>query len=332
MRHNQVVLCGIIQDLPKVRKQGDRAYAQFRIVTITGRRSGGLQLSTGSYDQPLVLTTDPERVAEAEQLSIGDLVLVKGALTTSTVMKTPVCPYCGEVQRIPALLAYVSPACITIAEKGAGANQYGMLDESKAKNCLKSIKEISNFATVMGVVCRPPDTYKTIGDKKRKITSYQVAVKRKLRLIGEIEDSTVDFPWIKSYGKIGMNDARYIKKGTYIFIDGWIRARKFDRTQPCSKCGNDITWKDVCQELVSYATEYVKDYNDVSKEYPEENDFAINSLRKKIVLEGEIDEYGNVDAEAQKEAADKLEELEAYLKDTDDEDEGEDGGDDILET
>ena len=95
MRHNQVVLCGILQDMPKIRKKDDKAMAQFRLVTITGRRSGGLQLSSGSYDMPLVLTTDPERVAEIEKLNIGDMVLVKGALTTSTVFKTQRCPHCG---------------------------------------------------------------------------------------------------------------------------------------------------------------------------------------------------------------------------------------------
>lgn len=320
MRHNQVVLCGILQDMPKIRKKDDKAMAQFRLVTITGRRSGGLQLSSGSYDMPLVLTTDPERVAEIEKLNIGDIVLVKGALTTSTVFKTPRCPHCGETQKIPALLSYVSPSCVAITEKGACVNKYGNLDADKAKGCLKKIKEISNFATIMGVVCRAPDMYKTVGDKKRKITSYQVAVKRKLRLIGEVEDSKVDFPWVKSYGKIGMNDARYIKKGTYIFIDGWIRARKFERTETCCNCGQDITWNDVCQEIVSYATEYIKDYNDVSKEDPTNQDTLINSVRKKIIDEGEIDEYENVDLAARQEAADKLEKLEEYLKKVDDED------------
>ena len=56
MRHNQVVLCGILQDMPKIRKKDDKAMAQFRLVTITGRRSGGLQLSSGSYDMPLVFS------------------------------------------------------------------------------------------------------------------------------------------------------------------------------------------------------------------------------------------------------------------------------------
>ena len=317
MRHNQVVLCGILQDSPKIRKSETKAVARFRLVTITGRRSGGLQLSTGSFDTPLVMTTDPERVAEIEKLSIGDLVLVKGAVTTSTVYKSPKCPYCGEVQKIPALLSYVSPSCVAITQKGAAVNKYGKLDADKAKGILKKIKEISNFATVIGVVCRPPDTYKTVGEKKRRITSYQVAVKRKLRLIGELEDSTVDFPWVKSYGKIGINDARYIKKGTYIFIDGWIRARQFERTQPCCKCGNDIVWNDVCQELVSYATEYIKDYNDISSDNPSLNDAAFNDARKKIIDEGEIDEYINVSDEDKAEAEEKLDKIEEYLKEAD---------------
>lgn len=325
MRHNQVVLCGILQEMPKIRKQGEKAMAQFRIVTITGRRSGGLQLSSGSYDSPLILTTDPDRVKEIEKVSIGDLVLVKGAITTTTVFKTPVCPYCGERQKIPALLSYVSPACVAIAEKGAAANEFGNLNADKAKACLKKIKEVSNFATVIGVVCRAPDMYKTIGDKKRRITSYQLAVKRKLRIVGEIEDSTVDFPWIKSYGKIGVNDARYIKKGTYVFIDGWIRARKFERTDTCSKCGNNIVWNDVCQEMVSYATEYIKDYNEVNTEDNTSIQNTIfDSMRHKIIDEGEIDEYRSVDAETRAEATKRLEEIDKYLEDVEEEDTEED--------
>ena len=317
MRHNQVVLNGVIQDMPKIRKSGDRAVAQFRIVTITGRRSGGLQLDSGSFDTPLVLTTDPERVAEVEKLNVGDMVLVKGAVTTTKVYKTPKCPYCGEILKIPAILSYVSPSCVVITEKGACANRYGNLDVGMAKNKLKEIKETSNFATAIGVVCRIPETYKTAEKQQRKITSYQLAVKRKLRIIGEIEDSKVDFPWVKSYGKIGMNDARYIKKGTYIFVDGWIRARRFERSEACPNCGHDVTWEDVSQEIVSYATEYIKDYNDVPKENPAVLDSAINQTRQKIINEGEIDEYQEVSKEDRQEAERKLEELEAYLDDDD---------------
>ena len=80
----------------------------------------------------------------------------------------------------------------------------------------------------------------------------------------------------------------------------------------------------MCQEIVSYATEYIKDYNDVLKENPTNQDALINSVRKKIIDEGEIDEYKNVDLATQQEATDKLEKLENYLKNADEEASNED--------
>ncbi len=319
MRHNQVYLCGVIQDAPKIRKQKDKELAEFRLITITGRRTGGLQLNSGEYDTPLIVATDPERVAEIEKIKIGDMVIVKGAITTTKVFKTPRCPACGNPQRIPGMLTYISPSCVTVASEGACLNQYGVFDKNIAATKLKDIKEISNYATALGVVCTPPQPYKAEGDKKRRIVSYQLATKRKFRIIGNLEDATVDFPWVKSYGKIGINDARYIRKGTYIFVDGWVRARKFERSATCEHCGSSFEWMDVSQELVSYATEYLKNYNDVlnDEDSIRKDVEKIYQERKKIINESDIESDKIESTEYKEDAITELKNLDAYLKELD---------------
>lgn len=319
MRHNQVYLCGVIQDAPKIRKQSDKQLAEFRLITITGRRSGGLQLNSGEYDTPLIVATDPERVAEIEKIQVGDIVTVKGAITTTKVFKTPRCPNCGQPQRIPGMLTYISPSCVTVSSPKACIGQYGVFDKNIAVAKLKEIKEISNYATVLGVVCTPPKPYKSEGDKKRRIVSYQLATKRKFRVIGNLEDATVDFPWVKSYGKIGINDARYINKGTYVFVDGWVRARKFERPATCEHCGSNFYWTDVTQELVSYATEYLKNYNEVSHDEDSiRRDIEqIYKDRKTIINEADIEEDKIEETKAKEEAIEELKNLDAYLKELD---------------
>ena len=328
MRHNQVLLCGVVQNAPKVRKTKDAQYGELTVVTITGRRSGGLQLNSGEYDTPIIVATDADRVDEIEKVKIGDLVLVKGALATRMVYKTPLCPHCGQRQRLEGQLTYITPISVSVIKKGVCLNQYNNFDAKLAVATLRELKEVSNYATILGVVAIPPKAYKSEGEKKRRIVSYQMATKRKFRILGSAADDKVDFPWVKSYGKVGINDARYIKKGTYIFVDGWIRARTFSRTDTCQHCGKDFDWKDMSQEIVSYATEYLKNYNEVatSEEEIRKEVQEIRASRTVIINESEIEDKKQSNKEDRDDAVEELKTLDAYLREVEEED------DDVKET
>ena len=324
MRHNQVVLCGVIQDAPKIRKSGDgKVFAQFRVITINGNRTGGRQIEAKAFDAPLIHTTNPDLIGQIEKIEVGDFVLIKGAVTTATVTRAPKCQHCGERQTINGILSYISPASVNIISKGAALNSAGAFDRGVAVEKLKAFKEVSNICTVVGVVCREPQPYKSDEKHKRKITSYQLAIKRKLRIIGEIDDNTADFPWVKSYGKIGMNDGLYIKKGTFMFIDGWIRARKFERKAICQHCGQEMSWIDVSQNIVPYASEYIKDYRDPA-EITEQDKNEYNKKRVHIETEDSMDEYKTISKEEQVEAEKILDSMSARLANSDNDIENDD--------
>lgn len=294
MKHNQIILCGVLNSPPKILKgeDGDRSFAQFRIITINGNRTGGRRIESKAFDSPLVHTSNPDIIDKIQDLSAGDLVIVKGAITTAIVKRKPKCQHCGERNEFPGILAYVSPAGVTLIEKGCALNKDGEFDKDKAVAKLKNFKEVSNVLTVMGVVCREPQPYKTDSKNKSRMTAYQLALKRKLRIIGEIDNNTADFPWVKSYGKISMNDGLYIRKGTYMFIDGWFRARKIERKATCQHCGEEMTWSDFSHDIVPYATEYIKNYNlpeDITeKEYAEYNYRRVHIANEDDINEDEI--------------------------------------------
>ena len=73
-------------------------------------------------------------------------------------------------------------------------------------------------------------------------------------------DIRTDFPWVKSYGQIAVNDAKTLKKGAYVFIDGRIQVRQLKRIQECENCGETYEWTDSATEIVPYAVEYLRDY------------------------------------------------------------------------
>lgn len=292
MKHNQIILCGILNASPKILKDEERSFAQFRVVTINGNRTGGRRIESKAFDCPLIHTSDPGLIEQIEKTDIGDLVIIKGAVTTAIVKRRPKCEHCGQRNEFPGILAYISPASITVIEKKCALNEDGSFSKDKAVSKLKNFKEVSNVLTVMGVVCREPQPYKTEIRNKSRMTAYQLAIKRKLRIIGEIDDNTADFPWVKSYGKISINDGLYIRKGTYMFIDGWFRARKFERKATCQHCGEEVKWTDFSHDIVPYASEYIKNYNlpeDITeKEYAEYNAKRIHIDTEDSINEDEI--------------------------------------------
>lgn len=318
MKHNQAIMCGVIRDLPKILTTTDgKVFAQFRLITINGNRTGGRQIESKAFDAPLINTRDANIIETIKKIQVGDIVAVKGAVTTALVKRRPKCEHCGEKQTLPGVITYISPASVTIIDERLAVNEEGKFDRDKATARLKEMKEMSNLLTVIGVVCREPKPYKTDEKHKRRMTAYQIAIKRKLRIVGEMDDNTADFPWVKSYGKISMNDGLYIKKGTYLFIDGWFRARPIERHATCEHCGEEVVWSDYSCDIIPYASEYIKNYNlpeDITKE---EYD-AYNAMREHIDTEDSIDQDRTISQVDKEEAENILDSINNALKNTTD--------------
>lgn len=319
MKHNQAIMCGVIRDLPKILTTNDgKVFAQFRLITINGNRTGGRQIESKAFDAPLIHTRDANIVETVKKIQVGDIVAVKGAVTTALVTRKPKCEHCGERQTLPGIMTYISPASVTILDEKLAVNEEGKFDRDKATARLKELKEMSNLLTVVGVVCREPQPFKTDEKHKRRMTAYQIAIKRKLRIVGEMDDNTADFPWVKSYGKISMNDGLYIKKGTYMFIDGWFRARPIERHAICEHCGQEVVWPDYSCDIVPYASEYIKDYN-LPEDITQADYDAYNAKREHIDNEDSLNQDRTISQADKAEAEAILDNINNALKNTTDE-------------
>lgn len=60
------------------------------------------------------------------------------------------------------------------------------------------------------------------------VVSFSVATGRKIKSSDDTEASETEWHQIKSWGKQGESCARYLKKGSSVYLEGSIRTRKFD--------------------------------------------------------------------------------------------------------
>lgn len=280
-KHNYVMLNGQVLQPPRFNlgPNGEVQRALGPVVIIRGVRDFGNNIDNIKYDAPVVMTSDPALIKIMQQWEVGDMVEIKGSITTKDIVKSSTCKHCGEKNKKAGSLVYINPIYIGIHEK--------KLSRAEGLNVLKARCEISNQVTLIGPVCRDPQLYVT--EKGLAITTYQMAVRRKFRIVSDSSDTKTDFPWIKSYGAIAKNDAASIKKGTYIFVDGMIQTRELERTQVCEHCGGEYKWNDFAMEIVPFATEYLRDF--FTKEEIKKREMEQSSLAAKSVLsETDVDE------------------------------------------
>lgn len=280
-KHNFVILNGQVLQEPRISRDsetGEYIRGIGAILTIRGIRDFGNNIDHLKYDSPLIMSGNPEMIKIMATWHKGDMVEIKGAVTTKDVTKSVTCKECGHKNKKKGNVVFVNPIYICVRETG--------VDEETGQRLLKERCEISNQATLIGPVCREPKTFRT--NKGLMITTYQLAVRRKYRIKDDSADIRTDFPWIKSYGNIAINDAKTLKKGSYIFVDGMLQTRELERIQICEKCGTECKWHDSAMEIVPYATEYLRDFytkEEIEKREAEEGRLAA----EQVLNEQEID-------------------------------------------
>jgi single-stranded DNA-binding protein len=250
-KHNQVILNGQISIPPKIicDDNGEPIRAMCGIDVMHGTRDFGNNIDNIKYDIPIVMTSDKEMVQKIAKFKKGDTVEIKGAITTRDITKRTTCKYCGHKHEKQGNLVCITPIFAEVRESA--------LTDEKGKQVLRNRCEISNMVTVIAPLCRDPQLY--ITEKGTCVTTYQLAIRRKFR-IKKDTDIRTDFPWVKSYGAIAQNDAKSLKKGSYVFIDGRIQVRQLKRVQECENCGKVYEWADSATEIVPYAVEYLRDF------------------------------------------------------------------------
>lgn len=292
-KHNEVLLYGYCNEKPQVLiddTTGDAVRCVFSLITIRGIRDFGQNIDYARLDRVRILTLNKRMIETARKIEPNSMVVLKGSFNTRNVMKTFICKHCGEKVSAKGSIAFINPIFIDIREKVA--------NENEALALLKEKYELSNCVTLIGMLCRSPEIYTTANGTT--VSQYQMAVMRKYKLFDENTDNTVDFPWIKSYGKIAMSDYQSLRKGSYVFLDGVVQSREIIRRIVCPKCDNENEWSEVVAEVVPYAVEYLRD-NDKTQEITSGMVSAIRKDAEKIESEKYIQrDYNSPDFDVNK--------------------------------
>lgn len=247
MRHNQVILTGLIEK--PVEKDGATGSVSAVVCTVRAKKKSADGKDGAVFEYPTVRSSDSAICRKMSEWKPGDIVQVKGVVCTENIEKTAVCPECMSKQTVPGQSVFVVPIFAEVLKS------FGECGEQAAE-CVREHREVSNLVTLIGMACREPYSYRY---ETGMIASYQVAVRRKFRVHADDTEIRTDFPWIKSFGKCAERDMLSIRKGSYLFIDGYLRNREFDRKVTCGHCGAQYLWKDSSQEVIPYSVEYLKE-------------------------------------------------------------------------
>lgn len=272
-KQNGVFLYGQVLSQPRIFKDENGNYIRgiCAINVIRGLRDFGDNISNLKYDAPIIMTGEPEKIAIMDTWKVNDMVEVKGSITTKEINKGTICKNCGQKNVSEGNTVFVNPIYLGTREIG--------ISKEEGLELLRKRVEISNCATLIGTLCRNVETFTT--NHGLQITQYQLAVNRKYRIKDDAAENRTDYPWIKSYGSIASEDAKFLQMGAMVYVDGMIQTREVDRTTICPNCGNEYHWHDNALEIVPYAVEYLQGYilpEEYEKREEEKNQAIINSV------------------------------------------------------
>ena len=259
--HNQVILYGLVSELPRVVKQEDGTYLQAigPLVTISGTRSINPDGKKGKFLKSSltkipISTGNPELVKAMDEWKVGDLVLIKGNLITRNFHKTKKCEKCGTLYERNGTLTFVNPIHISIEKTG--------LSKEAGEMLLREYCEVSNVATIIGTVCSDPAI--SLQNGRDMIVHFPLAIDRKYFIAEDNPENKTDYPVVQIYGKEkGTDVMTRCHTNTSLFIDGTLRYRKFKPIQyecPNEDCDGLIEWQDWTVDIIPYALEYLSNW------------------------------------------------------------------------
>lgn len=134
---------------------------------------------------------------------------------------------------------------------------------------LKAMGEVSNHVFAMGHLCADP-VYNP-KDNGGRVCTYQLAINRKVYIDQDGPAVRTDYPWVKSLGNLADQDRDALKKGSLVFIDGSLQARRdFNVKRICEACGEVCEVKGRAMEIVPYSVEYLEGCNKPNQDENEE--------------------------------------------------------------
>lgn len=259
--HNKSRCLGFLETAPQITKNSKgEINGAILLVTVTHRNPTGYRRPGESGIDRIFIVCDenPQILRTAVTLSVGDFVDIEGLYTTRQVEKgaSSVCENCGASHNIK----YGVQCCIhPLYMQKIKPFEYGdpesleMLRTKKITHVeilKKNFLEVSNDTILLGYAMREPE------ELENNSVRYPVTVGRK-KFIPSQSHIDTDYPYIYSYGEQAQNDLKYIKPGTLLLINGFIRNRKVHNYITCEACGNQYTFKDYATEIIPYSVEYL---------------------------------------------------------------------------
>lgn len=252
MRENTVYLYGqLTRDAICYKDPSTQELLSGQIIMKTMRRTyaTGELLVKGRMriDYPVVYSRNEKLIREQIlPLKKGDVVLVKGSLSTQETEKRFVCKECGyEMVKEEAVVVYVDPIHI---KKFASA-----LSTEEGFEEIKDNAEISNEIMIDGRLCREPIYY---NENNIRNCQFQIAANRKRRIIEDGPEKKADFPWVKTFGEMAEEISGVLHQSSVISICGGIETRSFEREIACKNCGKKFKRKEYATENIPYLIDY----------------------------------------------------------------------------
>lgn len=281
--HNQIILYAQVQKEPVIMKNnlGQYERGNLAVTVVSGQRETGLYsrktdvLNHINYFNLPIFTGNPTMIEIMDGLSVGDIILVKGTLTTKNAVKSKKCAKCGKEHTKDGTITFISPIHIEPLEKG--------LSVEDGAEKLRQNNEVSNLATLIGTICNPPEI--VVDNKKATVAQFQIAINRKYFIADDDVENKTDYPWVKVYGREKVDDVMLrCSVGTVVFVDGFLKVRKYpEMTIKCDNpdCDGEMLWKDWTVDVLTYAVEYLDNWKS-DEELEKEKAELLDQTKKDI--------------------------------------------------
>lgn len=279
-KQNTAFLYASVHESPRIaidRETGELKFGIAYVRVVRGLRDAhdGINFR---YDIPIIMSKEPEILAEMKEWSPNDIVFIKGTLACKDVPKKSYCPHCTDDQGNSTMnmskgsLVYINPIYVKKVKSCE--------DENKATEDLKENREISNQIYCIGTLLTEPKLFKT--KNGTSITQYKIAINRKYRIRTDSPETKTDWPWVKSFGEQAIEDKLRLKQGSDVYIDGFIQARQILRTTKCEHCGEFYRWEDTAMEIVPFAVEYGRGTYKSDEELEEAKQMRIEEIKQSL--------------------------------------------------
>lgn len=248
-RENFVLMHGQVRADPKITigKEGNLIKAMFMMrVLRRPTTSGEFASKRLQIDCPVIYTRNQEMATQIQELKVGDMIDVRGVITSRECRKSTICPECQHKNVSDGNIVYVTPIYMR-------KNEHASDDEGLA--LLKERAEVSNIVNVIGNLCREPNDYTDANGKK--YAQYQLAVNRRIHIKEDADEIRTDYPWVKTFGNQAYMDSANLHMGSCVYINGALQTREIERKTICEACGHEYTWKDSAAEIVPYYIGYL---------------------------------------------------------------------------